>query len=245
MKGCKFWLLVVFLCVLLVVQVVEFEFCVLVCFVDVGWIDIIVIIVVICQVFEFFGYKIKVNLFLVLVIYCFLVNNDFDVFLGNWMFIMINDIKQYVEKGMVEILCVNLEGVKYILVVFQYVYDGGLCSFVDIVKFFDKLGNKIYGIELGNDGNCVVQSMIDKNVFELGKFKLVEFSEVGMFLQVQWVIWCNQWVVFFGWELYFMNICFQMKYLEGGDDFFGFNYGGVIIYINVCKGYVQECVNVG
>lgn len=42
-----------------------------------------------------------------------------------------------------------------------------------------------------------------------------------------------------------MNTRFQMKYLEGGDDFFGPNYGGATIYTNVRKGYAQECANVG
>ncbi|WP_252720626.1 glycine betaine ABC transporter substrate-binding protein, partial [Acinetobacter baumannii] len=87
--------------------------------------------------------------------------------------------KQYAEKGTVETLRANLEGAKYTLAVPQYVYDGGLRSFADIAKFSDKLGNKIYGIEPGNDGNRVAQSMIDKNAFELGKFKLVESSEAG------------------------------------------------------------------
>ena len=35
-----------------------------------------------------------------------------------------------------------------------------------------------------------------------------------------------------------MNTRFQMKYLEGGDDF-GPNYGGATIYTNVRKGYAQ------
>lgn len=52
-------------------------------------------------------------------------------------------------------------------------------------------------------------------------------------------------VVFLGWEPHPMNTRFQMKYLEGGDDFFGPNYGGATIYTNVRKGYAQECANVG
>ena len=81
--------------------------------------------------------------------------------------------------------------------------------------------------------------MIDKNAFELGKFKLVESSEAGMLSQVQRAIRRNQWVVFLGWEPHPMNTRFQMKYLEGGDDFFGPNYGGATTYTNVRKGYAQ------
>ncbi|MGC3173887.1 glycine betaine ABC transporter substrate-binding protein, partial [Pseudomonas aeruginosa] len=76
----------------------------------------------------------------------------------------------------------------------QYVYVGGRRIFADNAKFSDRLGNKINGIEPGNDGNPVAQSMIDKNAFELGKFMLVECSEAGMHSQVQRAIRRNQWV---------------------------------------------------
>ncbi|MCY1428387.1 choline ABC transporter, periplasmic binding protein [compost metagenome] len=158
---------------------------------------------------------------------------------------MANDIKPYADAGTVETVRANLEGAKYTLAVPQHVYDAGLKSFADIHKFADKLGNKIYGIEPGNDGNRLVQSMIDKNAFDLGKFKLVESSEAGMLSQVQRADRRDQWVVFLGWEPHPMNTRFKIQYLEGGDDFFGPNFGGATIYTNVRKGYVQECPNVG
>ena len=40
-------------------------------------------------------------------------NKDIDVFLGNWMPSMENDIKAYREDGSVETLGANLEGAKY------------------------------------------------------------------------------------------------------------------------------------
>ena len=42
-----------------------------------------------------------------------------------------------------------------------------------------------------------------------------------------------------------MNTRFKMKYLTGGDDFFGPNYGQATIYTNTRKGYVEQCSNVG
>ena len=58
--------------------------------------------------------------------------------------------------------------------------DGGIHSFADIAKFKDKLDGKIYGIEPGNDGNRLIQDMIDKNAFGLKGFEVVESSEQGM-----------------------------------------------------------------
>jgi glycine betaine/proline transport system substrate-binding protein len=36
-----------------------------------------------------------------------------------------------------------------------------------------------------------------------------------------------------------------MEYLDGGDDFFGPNYGGANVYTNVRSNYLNECQNVG
>ncbi|KJJ98698.1 MULTISPECIES: choline ABC transporter substrate-binding protein [Pseudomonadaceae] len=246
MKGCKSLLLAaVSVCAPLAVQAAEPESCGTVRFSDVGWTDITVTTATTRQVLESLGYTTKVTMLSVPVTYKSLANKDLDVFLGNWMPSMANDIKPYADNGSVETVKANLEGAKYTLAVTQAAYDGGLKSFADISKYADKLGNKIYGIEPGNDGNRLVQGMLDKNQFDLGKFKLVESSEAGMLSQVGRADRRNQWIVFLGWEPHPMNTRFKMKYLEGGDDVFGPNYGGATIYTNVRKGYVQECSNVG
>lgn len=154
-------------------------------FVDVGWTNITVTTVVTRQILESLDYKAKINLLPVPVTYCSLVSNDSDALLSNWMSVMTNSIKQYARKGTAETLRANLEGAKYILAVPQHVYGGGLRSFADIMKFSDELGGKTYGIEPGDDGNRIAQSMIDKSAFKLGKFKLVGSNEAGMLSQVQ------------------------------------------------------------
>ena len=172
---------------------------------------------------------------------------NMDVFLGNWMPTMENDIKPYRDAGTVETVRANLENAKYTLAVPQGLYDKGLKDFADIVKFKKELDGKIYGIEPGNDGNRLIQSMIDKNAFGLkdAGFKVVESSEAGMLSQVDRAQRRNTDVVFLGWEPHPMNTRFKVQYLTGGDDFFGPNFGQATIYTNTRKGYTQECSNVG
>jgi glycine betaine/proline transport system substrate-binding protein len=158
---------------------------------------------------------------------------------------MENDIKAYRDNGSVETLRANLEGAKYTLAVPQAAFDAGLKDFADIAKFSAKLGNKIYGIEPGNDGNRLIQSMIDKNAFDLGKFKVVASSEAAMLAQVQRAARRDKSMVFLGWEPHPMNSRFKMQYLTGGDEYFGPDFGKATIYTNVRQGYVQECSNVG
>ncbi|MCP5281394.1 MAG: choline ABC transporter substrate-binding protein [Rhodoferax sp.] len=245
MKTASSLLLAASLCVPLLASAAEPDSCRTVRFADVGWTDITVTTAVTSKLLNAMGYKTKTNLISVPVTYKSLENKDIDVFLGNWMPTMEGDIKAYREKGSVETVRANLEGAKYTLAVTQAAYDGGLKTFADIAKFGKQLDNRIYGIEPGNDGNRLIQGMIDKNQFGLGKFKVVESSEAGMLSQVQRAERRKNWIVFLGWEPHPMNSSFKMKYLEGGDDVFGPNLGGATIYTNVRKGYVQECANVG
>lgn len=214
-------------------------------FSDVGWTDITATTATASVVLDGLGYKTKTQLLSVPVTYKSLENGDIDVFLGNWMPTMEGDIKAYRERGTVETIHKNLDGAKYTLAVPKYVYDAGVKTFADIAKFADKFGNKIYGIEPGNDGNRLIQDMIDQNAFGLKGFSVVESSEAGMLSQVKRKKRRNQWIVFLGWEPHPMNANFELMYLEGGDDFFGPNLGGATVHTNVRKGYLEECSNVG
>ena len=214
-------------------------------FSDVGWTDITATTAVASEVVEGLGYKTSTQLLSVPVTYTSMANGDIDVFLGNWMPTMEADIAKYREDGSVETLRANLEGAKYTLAVPKYVFNGGVKTFADIAKYKDKFKGKIYGIEPGNDGNRLIQDMIDKDAFGLNGFKVVESSEAGMVSQVTRSAKRKQWVAFLGWAPHPMNSTIQMEYLSGGDDYFGPNYGGANVYTNVRKNYVSECGNVG
>ncbi|EGU56012.1 glycine betaine/L-proline ABC transporter glycine betaine/L-proline-binding protein [Vibrio nigripulchritudo ATCC 27043] len=214
-------------------------------FADVGWTDITATTAVTSELLKGLGYKTKTDLLSVPVTYSSLANGDIDIFLGNWMPTMEGDIAKYREAGTVETIRANLEGAKYTLAVPKYVYDAGVTSFADLAKHADKFKDRIYGIEPGNDGNRLIQSMIDSNAFALKDFNLVESSEAGMVSQVARAVRRNQWIVYLGWAPHPMNSNFEMKYLSGGDDFFGPNYGGANVYTNVRANYLNECKNVG
>ena len=221
------------------------EQCSTVRFSDVGWTDITATTAITSTVLDGLGYDTKTQLLSVPVTYTSLANDDIDVFLGNWMPTMEADIAPYLEAGTVEDLGPNLTGAKYTLAVSQAAYDGGVTSFEDIAEHAREFSGRIYGIEPGNDGNRLIQSMIDDDAFGLGSFQLVESSEAGMLSQVNRNARRGKWIVFLGWEPHPMNANFDMAYLEGGDDFFGPNYGGANVHTNVRHGYLDDCPNVG
>ncbi|MEX1036223.1 MAG: choline ABC transporter substrate-binding protein [Sneathiella sp.] len=214
-------------------------------FSDVGWTDITATTAAASVVLEALGYEPSATVLSVPVTYTSLKNGDIDVFLGNWMPTMEADIAPYREDGSVETTGMNLTGAKYTLAVNKAAADGGIKSFADIAKFKDKLDGKIYGIEPGNDGNRLIQDMIDTDAFGLKGFKVVESSEQGMLAQVTRADRKEEWVVFLGWEPHPMNANHDLTYLSGGDEYFGPNFGGAEVFTNVRKGYLTECPNAG
>ena len=50
-------------------------------------------------------------------------------------------------------------------------------------------------------------------------------------------------VVFLGWAPHPMNVNFKIQYLTGGDDSFGPNFGGAVVYTNERAGFAAECPN--
>lgn len=221
------------------------EACGTVRFSDVGWTDITATTALAGTVLEGLGYTVEKEILSVPVTYVSLENEDIDVFLGNWMPTMAADVGPYVDEGTVEVVRTNLEGAKYTLAVPTYVHEAGVTDFADLDEHRDQFGGKIYGIEPGNDGNRLIQDMIDQDAFGLGDWEIVESSEQGMLSQVDRATRRDEWVVFLGWAPHPMNNKYDMEYLAGGDDFFGPNFGGATVLTNVRAGYMEECPNIG
>ncbi len=213
-------------------------------FSDVGWTDITATTAITTEILKGLGYTPKIDVLSVPVTYTSMKNKDIDVFLGNWEPSMENDRKPYVEDKSVVVVGANLpEGAKYTLAVPQYTYEKGLKDFADIAKFKESLKNKIYGIEPGNDGNRLVLDLIKGEKFSLKDFQLVESSEQGMLAQVQRATDRKEDIVFLGWAPHPMNVNFKIQYLSGGDDSFGPNFGGAVVYTNERAGFAADCPN--
>ncbi|UYO74294.1 choline ABC transporter substrate-binding protein [Halomonas qinghailakensis] len=214
-------------------------------FAEVGWTDITATTALATEVLEALGYETRVDTVSVPIAYAGMRNNDFDVFLGNWMPSMASISDPYVERGEVERLVVNLEGAKYTLAVPQYVYDAGVTSVNDLAEHADQFEQRLHGIEAGNDGNELIEQMIDDNAYGLGDWQVVDSSEAGMLAELRARVPNEKWMVFLGWEPHPMNTNFEMAYLSGADDYFGPNLGGATVHTNTRAGFVDACPNVG
>ena len=218
------------------------ETCKSVRFADVGWTDIQVITGIASIMFDALGYQSEVKTLSVPLTYAALKSKDIDAFLGNWMPSMTSDIKPYLEDKSVEQLAVNLEGAGYGIVVPQYVADAGIKSIADLAASKDKFGGKFYGIESGNDGNRIIQTIIDDAKNNLAGYSIVESSEAGMLTEAEKAIRKNEWILFLGWTPHPIMGDMKIHYLEGVSDY---GFGAAKVLTNVRAGYAVECPNAG
>lgn len=211
---------------------------------DIGWTDVSATTALAARLLEKHGYSTKIHLLSLPVALAGLKNQDIDIYLGNWMPTQEADVRPFLKDGSVEVIVKNLDGAKYTLAVPDYAYDEGLKDFKDIHRFKDKLHGRIYGIEPGNDGNRLILQMIKKGDFNLRDFHLIESSEQGMLLTAKSAFMRREPIVFLGWAPHPMNAALPLKYLSGGDKYFGPNYGNSSVFTLARKGFSQQCPHV-
>ncbi len=209
---------------------------------DPGWSDIAVTNGIASLLLDGLGYKPQTRTLAVPIIFAGLQKGQVDVFLGNWMPAGQHDYERYVATGQIDKVVENLGGTEYTLAVPTYAYEAGVKDFNDLAKFADRFGKKIYGIGSGSPANDYIRQMIAGDEFGLGDWQLVESSEQAMLVQVGRAVKRDAFVVFLGWTPHPMNLQFDMRYLKGGEKFFG-STGSVNTLAR--KGFVAECPNVG
>ncbi|TCK38415.1 glycine betaine/proline transport system substrate-binding protein [Paraburkholderia sp. BL8N3] len=210
-----------------------------------GWTDIDATNAMAGVVLKALGYHQNVANLSVPITYQGLKKGQIDVFLGNWMPAQAPLVKPFVEEKSVEAVRPNLSNAKFTLAVPDYVAAAGVHSFADLAKNADKFDSRIYGIEPGAPANQNIKKIVDEKAFGLGTWKVVESSETGMLTQVERAVRDRKWIVFLGWEPHLMNTKFKLTYLDGGDKYFGPNYGGATVNTVARAGYAGQCPNVG
>lgn len=218
------------------------EVCKVVRMAEPGWNDLAFTTGIALTLLKALGYEPQSSLLGIDVIYLSLKNKDLDVFLGYWDPAMVTYYKPYKEDGSVEDVVTNLMGAKYTFAVPTYVWEAGVKDFADLQKFPDQFDRKLYGIEPGSN-----QLMIDATkdpALGLDGWEVVESSEQGMLAEVQRHAKDKEFIVFQGWAPHPMNTALDIRYLTGGDKFYGPDFGAATVSTQVRKGYLQECPNV-
>ncbi|MFW5969986.1 MAG: glycine betaine ABC transporter substrate-binding protein [Halofilum sp. (in: g-proteobacteria)] len=194
---------------------------------------------------EQMGYETDVTTASVPIMFESLAGDDIDAFLGLWLPTQRSMVKERMIEGDIDIVAKNLEGAKYTVGVNKAAWDDGVRHFEDLAENIDKFDGEILGIEAGNDGNEIIKDMIDDDAYGMGDFELKPSSEAGMLTEVNRRIDRDKWVAWLAWAPHPMNLNIDLKFLEGGADYWGPNQGGATVYTQVREGYAWRCENVG
>jgi glycine betaine/proline transport system substrate-binding protein len=173
------------------------------------------------KIANYLGYETEMTAAPETVIFKSLENKDLDIFLGNWLPTMEKTFNEYQKKGVIHNVRVNLEDVVYKTAVPEYVYEAGVKSMADLKEHADKFGSKIYGLEPGNAGNLVIQDAIKNNNYDLKDWTLQSSSTAGMLSAVKRAVNSEKWIAFNGWKPHYMNLMFDIKYLDDPEGIWG------------------------
>ncbi len=212
---------------------------------SVGWTGVTIKTDLAVTILQSLGYEAENIMVSVPVAYEAMAEGDADAFMGNWMPSMATIAQAYFDEGTVVQYVINMDGAQYTLAVPTFCAEAGLRDFSDIAEFGEELNWEIYGIEAGNDGNLIIQAMIDQDMFGLGTFTVVPSSESGMLAQVRDFAEQGKFIVFLGWAPHSMNERIDMTYLTGStDETFGGNDGMATVWTNIRAGFDEENPNV-
>ncbi|MYL23110.1 ABC transporter substrate-binding protein [Halomonas alkaliantarctica] len=170
------------------------------------------------QLMEAMGYDTRQNDLAVSVILEGLTRNDLDVYLGGWYPVQTDMVEPLIAKGKVEKLVSNIQGATSGLVVPQYVYDAGITSVADLDAHRERFDGEIQGIEAGTGINTAILGAIEGDIAGLGDWDLRESSTAAMLAQAEQKMANEEWVTFVGWEPHWMNVSFDLAYLEDADE---------------------------
>jgi len=170
---------------------------------------------------------------------------EMEAMLAQWMPSQRDLFRKFGIQSSLEIVSPNLVGGRYTIAVPDYVYEAGVTSIDDLDAHKERFGGKIYGIEPGSGGNDTVKSIINDDYAGLGDWELVASSEPGMLAEVSKQERSQGWIAFIAWAPHPMNINHDLKYLAGGEEYWGPDKGEVIVNTVTRAGYAWACPNVG
>ncbi|XKE45319.1 ABC transporter substrate-binding protein [Halomonas organivorans] len=154
-----------------------------------------------------------------------LQQNELDAFLAAWLPAQqgMYDASFEGEDGKLVDLGNNVDGARLGFAVPTYVYEAGLTSAEDLDKpeFADRLDRTIYSIEVGSGMSDTLNEAVDADTYGLGDWRLSETSTPGMLSAVDSAIDREEWIVFAGWTPHWMNIEYDVRYLDDTQDMWG------------------------
>jgi len=173
------------------------------------------------EILETLGYDVNLQSYALPVILEGISDGQIDVFADAWWVTWGTPLQEAVDAGRVVHLDTHLEDVSYAPAVPVYVYEAGVTSLADLADYAEEFNYTYYGLEPGNDGNDIMLAAFEDDIYGLNGWEMIESSEAGMITEIGQAIEMEEWVVFSGWEPHYMNVIFDMEYLDDPEGIWG------------------------
>ncbi|WP_353223800.1 ABC transporter substrate-binding protein [Salinisphaera hydrothermalis] len=164
---------------------------------------------------------------------------DADVAL--WLPTQKSTVEPLAKSGKIDLIAKIVPDAKYDLVVPDYVWKAGVHCICDLHKYADKFDHTIYGIEAGNDGNVLMKNAIKHNTYDLKGWHVQPSSAAAMLTQAGRDMRRKKWIVFLGWKPHWMNIKYNIRYLEDPKKIWG---GKSVVWTAINPAFAAKHPNV-
>ncbi|WP_408955339.1 ABC transporter substrate-binding protein [Natroniella sp. ANB-PHB2] len=178
---------------------------------------------VVDTIFDYLGYETEMHSLMQQPLFQGMEAGDIDAFLAVWLPTMEVNYREYEKRGGVEPVRVNLDETLYRTAVPEYVWEAGVRSMEDLHEYGEKFDHEIVGLEPGNDGNIIIQEAIEDDVYQLEDWELTVSSTPAMMSALERAVRNDEWIAFHGWKPHWMNVAYDIKYLDDPEGIWGDN----------------------
>jgi len=177
------------------------------------------------QLLEALGYEPRQQELGSTITYEALAQGELDAFLAAWLPAQqgMYDASFNGDDNRLVDLGNNVDGARLGFAVPTYVHEAGLTSAEDLdtPEFAERLDRTVYSIEVGSGMSDTLNEAVDGDIYGLGDWKLSETSTPGMLSAVDAALDRDEWIVFAGWTPHWMNIEYDVRYLDDPQDMWG------------------------
>ena len=175
------------------------------------------------QLFEALGYQPSTKQLGAQISYEALNLGEIDAFFGAWLPAQQGMYDTVNAKGSLVDLGNNVDGARMGFALPRYVAEAGVSSARDIDKpeFAEKFGREMFSIEPGSATSDILNGAVVDDTYGMGDWNLREASTPAMLSAVDNATSNNEWILFYGWTPHWMNIEYDIVYLDDPENLFG------------------------
>lgn len=148
---------------------------------------------------------------------------EIDAYLAAWLPAQQGMYDTVDAKGHLVDLGNNVDGARMGFAVPRYVAEAGVTSARDIDKpeFAERFHREMFSIEPGSATSDILNGAVDNDTYGMGDWELNEATTPAMLGAVDSATQNDEWILFYGWTPHWMNIEYDIVYLDDPGNLFG------------------------